>query len=454
VSSTSKKQLEAEKLYQRFLNAQATKVIGSRWGLVLIAVLLALVAYDISNFKNDMDRILVGARFAPCIILILISLFKQDSVSPSWMENAPHWFDLICVSYVGASVLLTIICHKTEFPLDSAPIQISLFAACMLGFHSLRYIMIRNILFVFLVSVSIALFDSTSLLIAQAAQLIVGGGVGSVIFLLITNSLFQNQYIISTRLSQQTLDFQSHLESTKYDHQKTMIFDGFKEEETMPCHTGEALVFKLDVIDSSKIRDTNYPRHFEAFCEEAEAELLSHMTVASLDPVFLRGRGYFIKSVGDAAIFSIGNPVAVAKPYTMQDATDFLLKTIDAAFKKHMSRVSSENPILYCIGVAYDNLQGGFSGKRKFYDLNGRGQILAERYENLRKRFQSLSIPLPNGNFLILQDKAKAFFTNEFLYTFEKVHVDAIRDDEAATFFWIVQLRKDKVRVTLLDQVS
>lgn len=443
MSSTSKKQLEAEKLYQRFLNAQATKVIGSRWGLLLIAVLLALVAYDIFNFKDDMDRLKVGARFAPCIILILISIFKHESVSPSWTGKAPYLFDLICISYVGASVLLTIICHKTQFPLDSAPIQISLFAACMLGFHSLRYIMVRNILFVGMVSLALVLFDSTNLLIAQAAQLIVGGGIGSVIFLLITNSLFRTQYIISTQLSQQTLDFQSYLESTKYDHQRTMIFDGFKEEETMSCRVEEALVFKLDVIDSSKIRDPRYTRHFEAFCEEVESELLSHMLVTSLDPLVLKGKGFFIKSVGDAAIFSIGNPVSIAKPYTMQEATDFLLKTIDTTFKKHMSNVSSEKPILFCIGIAYDNLQGGFSGKRKLYDLNGRGQILAERYENLRKRFQSLAIQIPTGNFLIVQDKAKAFFTNELLYTFEKVPIDAVRDDETATFFWIAQLRKD-----------
>jgi hypothetical protein len=305
-----------------------------------------------------------------------------------------------------------------------------------------------------MVSLALVLFDSTTLLIAQAAQLIVGGGIGSVIFLLITNSLFRTQYIISTQLSQQTLDFRSHLESTKYDHQKTMIFDGFKEEETMPCHAGEALVFKLDVIDSSKIRDTNYPKHFEAFCEEVEAELLSRMTVASMDPIFLNGRGYFIKSVGDAAIFSIGNPVSVAKPDTMQEATDFLLKTIDTTFKKHMSNVSSEIPIRYCIGVAYDKLQGGFSGKRKLYDLNGRGQILAERYENLRKRFQSLAIQTPNGNFLIVQDKAKAFLKNELLYTFEKFPVDAIRDDETATFFWIAQRRKDETQMISFDQVS
>lgn len=231
----------------------------------------------------------------------------------------------------------------------------------------------------------------------------------------------------------------SQLEKIIYPHQIELIKSGSSLEQTMPTGQAEACVIAFDTISSSKI-DRKKAR---AFLNDAFALCYRDM-LAGYNQKTMQASAYRLKEVGDGFLCSVGfpfqtpngeNPADLALKLAMQFSKNFHTEAVRHGFIK---------PPLASIAIAFGEVEAYYpSAGVVEYNMFGRGIILADRYEKLRKG--ALRQLVLTGNLLVIDARIFSMLSPDFQVLFQRFDVDSvqqtIRDDEQAHCFYFTELR-------------
>jgi hypothetical protein len=230
----------------------------------------------------------------------------------------------------------------------------------------------------------------------------------------------------------------SQLEKIIYPHQIELIKNGSNLEHTMPTGQSEACVIAFDTVSSSKI-DRSKAR---AFLNDTFALCYRDM-LAGYNQKTMQASAYRLKEVGDGFFCSVGfpfrtpneeNPADLALKLAMQFSKNFHAEAIRHGFVK---------PPLASISIVFGEVEAYYpSAGVVEYNMFGRGIILADRYEKLRKG--ALRQLVLTGNLLVIDARIFQMLSPNFQVLFQRFDVDSvqqtIRDDEQAHCFYFTEL--------------
>ena len=133
-----------------------------------------------------------------------------------------------------------------------------------------------------------------------------------------------------------------------------------------------------------------------------------------------------IKEMGDGFLISIGFPFALERGQNGADmAVEFSNKFL-ALFESCAKRYSYDDKISCCVGIAYGKVSGYFPKSGPItYDLYGRGIILANRYESLRKSlYENIEY---EGTSIILMKKVYEDLSSRYKFNYEEINLKSNR---------------------------
>ncbi|NRA68057.1 MAG: hypothetical protein HRU19_26480 [Pseudobacteriovorax sp.] len=212
-----------------------------------------------------------------------------------------------------------------------------------------------------------------------------------------------------------------------YPHQINLVKKGAALESTMPTHPGEGIVMCFDIVGSSLLHHSNLKEFFSSVIKDCTSLLTQEYC-----PEELSATGYRIKELGDGFLCSIGYPFEIPQGMHAEDLSCELAYQFIQKLNDNVSLYDFAFPVHCCIGIAKGSLQGLYPRTGALeYDLFGRGIILANRYESMRKQlFDQI-----NSHIIIMQDgifeNLSAKFQRDFkVYTLN--HDLRVRDDQHA----------------------
>ncbi len=237
----------------------------------------------------------------------------------------------------------------------------------------------------------------------------------------------------------------SQLEKIIYPHQIELIKSGSSLEHTMPTGQSEACVIAFDTVGSSKI-DRKKAR---AFLNDAFALCYRDM-LAGYDQKKMEASAYRLKEVGDGFFCSVGFPFQTPDG---QSPADLALK-LALQFSKNFHAEAVRHGFIRMpqasISIAFGEVEAYYpSAGVVEYNMFGRGIILADRYEKLRKG--ALRQMVFTGNLLVVDYRVFSMLSPESQVLFQRFDVDAvqqtIRDDEQAHCFYFTEIHPDSNRM-------
>ena len=195
----------------------------------------------------------------------------------------------------------------------------------------------------------------------------------------------------------------------------------------MPTNIDDGVVISLDIVNSTKIRHI----HVKDFFEDALKQCIS-LLHERYDPELMTANGYRVKELGDGFICSIGYPFSTPNNENPAElAVQLALKFIEKV-EKAVSQYNIKHDVYCGIGIALGSLHGFYPsiGTRE-YDLFGRGIILSNRYEAMRKKL----LVEQKTHSIILQSSVYNSLSEEYLSIFDRYELDesvVVRDDPEA----------------------
>jgi hypothetical protein len=236
----------------------------------------------------------------------------------------------------------------------------------------------------------------------------------------------------------------SQLEKIIYPHQIELIKTGSNLEQTMPTGQGEACVIAFDTVGSSKM-DRGKAR---AFLNDAFALCYRDM-LAGYDQKKMEASAYRLKEVGDGFFCSVGFPFQTPDGQNPADLALKLAMQFSRNFHSEAQRHGFLRMPQASISIAFGEVEAYYpSAGVVEYNMFGRGIILADRYEKLRKG--ALRQFVFSGNLLVIDYRIFHMISPELQVLFQRFDVDAvqqtIRDDEQAHCFYFTELHPDATR--------
>ncbi|HYX34881.1 MAG TPA: 7TM diverse intracellular signaling domain-containing protein [Oligoflexus sp.] len=236
----------------------------------------------------------------------------------------------------------------------------------------------------------------------------------------------------------------SQLEKIIYPHQIELIKNGSSLEQTMPTGQGEACVISFDTIGSSKL-DRKKAR---AFLNDTFALCYRDM-LAGYDQKKMEASAYRLKEVGDGFFCSIGFPFQTPGGQNPADLALKLALQFSKNFQKEAHRHGFTRPVQASIAISFGEVEAYYPSAGVLeYNMFGRGIILADRYEKLRKG--ALRQITFTGNLLVVDYRVFNMLSPASQVLFQRFDVDAvqqtIRDDEQAHCFYFMELRSESAR--------
>ncbi|MDQ3232683.1 MAG: hypothetical protein M3Q07_12765 [Pseudobdellovibrionaceae bacterium] len=236
----------------------------------------------------------------------------------------------------------------------------------------------------------------------------------------------------------------SQLEKIIYPHQIELIKNGSSLEQTMPTGQGEACVISFDTIGSSKL-DRKKSR---AFLNDTFALCYRDM-LAGYDQKKMEASAYRLKEVGDGFFCSIGFPFQTPGGQNPADLSLKLALQFSKNFQKEAHRHGFTRPVQASIAISFGEVEAYYPSAGVLeYNMFGRGIILADRYEKLRKG--ALRQITFIGNLLVIDYRVFNMLSPASQVLFQRFDVDAvqqtIRDDEQAHCFYFMELRPESTR--------
>ncbi|WP_176736797.1 7TMR-DISM family protein [Oligoflexus tunisiensis] len=233
----------------------------------------------------------------------------------------------------------------------------------------------------------------------------------------------------------------SQLEKIIYPHQIELIKSGSNLEQTMPTGAGEACVISFDTIGSSKLEHDKA----RAFLNDTFALCYRDM-LAGYSQKKMEASAYRLKEMGDGFFCTVGfpfhtpdgqNPAELALRLALQFSKNFHAEAQRHGFAR-MPQAS--------IAIAFGEVEAYYpSAGVVEYNMFGRGIVLADRYEKLRKgALRQLKF---SGNLLVIDDRIFQMLSPTSQALFQRFDVDSrhhtIRDDEQAHCFYFKELPHD-----------
>ena len=230
----------------------------------------------------------------------------------------------------------------------------------------------------------------------------------------------------------------SQLEKIIYPHQIELIKSGSSLEQTMPTGQAEACVIAFDTISSSKI-DRKKAR---AFLNDTFALCYRDM-LAGYNQKTMQASAYRLKEVGDGFFCSVGFPFQTPNAENPADLALKLAMQFSKNFHAEAMRHGFVKPPLASIAITFGEVEAYYpSAGVVEYNRVGRGIILADRYEKLRKG--ALRQLVLSGNLLVIDARIFGMLSPNFQVLFQRFDVDSvqqtIRDDEQAHCFYFTEL--------------
>ena len=248
---------------------------------------------------------------------------------------------------------------------------------------------------------------------------------------IILNVLILNLYRYKFYFSQQEKMLRTHayrqLEKMVYPHQRRMIELGQDLEETMPVGWGKACVLSFDIVESSKIGDSEARVLFQAVLKKCHKMMMDGYSHERYE-----AKAYRIKEMGDGFLCSVGYPFQVPDQRSRESLAVDLARDFIRVFQEESRRLLPKQTIHCAVGIASGVIESFYAQTYpKEYDLFGRALTLATRYESARK---DLFKSMERCDLIILQEAVFRGLDAEMQAAFEKRELldFKIRDDEEA----------------------
>lgn len=236
----------------------------------------------------------------------------------------------------------------------------------------------------------------------------------------------------------------SQLEKIIYPHQIELIKNGSNLEQTMPTGLSEACVIAFDTVGSSKI-DRQKAR---AFLNDTFALCYRDM-LSGYNQKKMQASAYRLKEVGDGFFCSVGFPFQTPDGQNPAELAFKLAIQFSKNFHAEAHRHGFIRPPLASISITFGEVEAYYpSAGVVEYNMFGRGIILADRYEKLRKG--ALRQLVFTGNLLVIDYRIFNMLSPASQVLFQRFDVDAvqqtIRDDEQAHCFYYTELHAENTR--------
>jgi hypothetical protein len=235
----------------------------------------------------------------------------------------------------------------------------------------------------------------------------------------------------------------NQLKKVFYPHQIDGIKSGVELERTMPTGKDIAAVINFDIIESSKIRQP----YAKSFIENSIKSCVSIIS-ENYDPRNMSANGYRVKEVGDGFLCSVGYPFQTPQNRSKAECAVALALRFIYVFQKQVAQLENHHPVYCSIGIAMDWVEGYYPKVGTIeYDVYGRGIILANRYESLRRQLFPQGVP---GHIVTLSAAVYNGLPNELRSLFLEVDTQhahlAVRDDLGATKLYYRLFKPEELR--------
>ncbi len=239
-------------------------------------------------------------------------------------------------------------------------------------------------------------------------------------------------YSRQLKLTEDTKHSYEQLQKLVYPEQIALMKQGKFLEQTMPIKQAEAVILCFDVINSTKIDPHIHHAFFEDFFVQCQLIMSEGINVDGENVRLFR-----VKEMGDGFICSIGFPFPCGA--NREKAAVMFVDQVADIFQQNVKRHLGGKPCAFGVGIAGGRVGGFFprSGIRQ-YDLYGMVVVLATRYENMRRQFQS---QMPEGmSIALLQDSVFQKLPEDFKHRFQCCDLNEVsfkvRDDPDARKLW------------------
>jgi hypothetical protein len=185
-----------------------------------------------------------------------------------------------------------------------------------------------------------------------------------------------------------------------------------------------------------------------AFLNDAFALCYRDMLVG-YDQKKLVASAYRLKEVGDGFFCSVGFPFQTPEGQSPADLAFKLALQFSKNFHAEALRHGFLRPPQASIAITFGEVEAYYpiAGVVE-YNIFGRGIVLADRYEKLRKG--ALRQLVFSGNLLVIDYRVFAMLSPASQVLFQRFEVDAvqqtIRDDEQAHCFYFTEIHHDSTR--------
>jgi class 3 adenylate cyclase len=253
-----------------------------------------------------------------------------------------------------------------------------------------------------------------------------GAGLG----LVLNNNLYQQLryklYVNQTERHLRTHAYQQ-LEKVVFPHQRRMIEDGQRLEQTMPVGIGEACILAFDVVQSSRIRSAKSRLLLQNVLKRCHQAMMQNYNEFKLE-----ANAYRIKEMGDGLLCSVGFPFQTPGGQNKEILAVQLAQSFIRIFHEEARALLPNEPVFCCVGISMGPIEAFYPHSYPMeYDIFGRPLVLATRYEAARKELFHYIEPT---SLIILHEDVYKILPDEmrkFCHQYDLEHF-RIRDDQHA----------------------
>ena len=377
--------------------------------------------------------------YAPASFALAAACYVHTTYPGTARRDAVGHHTLCLALFVVGMAHSVVVLASRGGSAQNAPIQFTLFLACMLlPAGRFAWNARAGVSFALAAAAFLAAGQGFDFIAKTAIQFVVGAATG----------LFVNRQLTLARMYR----FQSVLanssdkahalaELTKLvpPHVVAHIHEGGGLESSMPVGKADACVIAFDIVDSTRQDDPGFPAAVEAVLARCHGIMMEGYC---MDP--LEANAYRLKDMGDGFLATVGFPFHVPTQRSTGIQGDdralavALAERFVGVFEEEMAHLASREDggaLHCCVGIVRGRIEGFFpKAGVKQYELRGHAISLATRYEGLRRCiFPKTGYA---GNLIVLREDVHAGLCPDDAAHYAawdtKVPGQAVRDDPEA----------------------
>ncbi|MFW7381878.1 MAG: 7TM diverse intracellular signaling domain-containing protein [Oligoflexus sp.] len=223
------------------------------------------------------------------------------------------------------------------------------------------------------------------------------------------------------------------MEKMIYPHQLVMIKNGLTLEDTMPTGSGLAFVISFDTVGSTRLERAFVRPFLSEVFHKCNEQMLKGYHQESR-----QAQAFRIKEMGDGFLCSIGYPFQVPDQRSPADVAMELAISFSKAFSDAAKNYEFRQRPVCSLALTFGEVESFYSQAGVIeYSMYGRGIVLADRYEGLRKVLFSKDL---KENFLVIQHEVyqqlDATYQQQLKFYSLKDSDIIVRDDSDAQCFY------------------